>query len=469
MAPSALPGNESAPSPRAAAPSGGVGPIAPVACHKSLNGRAPRVTIAALGNVLSRSGSGTKPSATGTLPMARASRLSPSGRLSPSVLISARPVTDPSRRASAAGEPSSGSANSTSIAIAAGRLIATASISRATVSRGHGQAPSLSIDARSMSTTSTFSSDVGVLRSHWSPASSMSKALSRSTSFVVWGNRIAAARKTASNALPTATGRRCRNALCILPIEEPLHAKDDFVCWHVLQYWRMVVQSADACECGADALWSPLLGRRRCRAGRDKIRAFALLHNHLLTRGDYRDRAARHEHAEAPIARTGEELRAAYRDQGEGARKLHCRGGTATRLIEQQRPGPERHCPAGIDEKTINLESRLLAKSDHRIPPEPHCQPRCVARGDFVAEKERRRPIERSASRVELRVRLTLDILDRANRLRSVCWYEGKDERECRRSMAEEPTSIAGSVAFDLADVGHRRSPSAWYSSGVQS
>src|SRR5262245_9177148 len=99
MAPSALPGSESAPSPRATAPSGGVGPIAPAACHKSLNGKAPRLTIAALGNVPSRSGSSTKPSATGTLSMVRASRSSPSGRLSPSVLISARPGTDPSRRA----------------------------------------------------------------------------------------------------------------------------------------------------------------------------------------------------------------------------------------------------------------------------------------------------------------------------------------------------------------------------------
>src|SRR6267154_6529318 len=170
MAPSALPGNESAPSPLAAAASDGVGPIAPAACHKSSNGRDPRLATAAAGNVPWRSGSSTKPSATGTPPMACASRLSPSGRLSPSVLISARPVTDPSRRASAAGERSSGSANSTSIAIAAGRPAATASTIRAIVSRGHGQVPNASMDARSMSTTITFRSDGAGLRSHWSPA-----------------------------------------------------------------------------------------------------------------------------------------------------------------------------------------------------------------------------------------------------------------------------------------------------------
>src|SRR5258708_6727589 len=47
MAPSALPGNESAPSPPAAAASGSVGPIAPAACHQSSNGTdPPRATAA---------------------------------------------------------------------------------------------------------------------------------------------------------------------------------------------------------------------------------------------------------------------------------------------------------------------------------------------------------------------------------------------------------------------------------------
>src|SRR5215831_9567746 len=93
MAPSALPGSESAPSPLAAAASGGAGPIAPEACHKWSNGSAPRLTIAAPGNAPSRSGSSTKPSATGTLPIACASSLSPSGKLSASVPISAWPGT----------------------------------------------------------------------------------------------------------------------------------------------------------------------------------------------------------------------------------------------------------------------------------------------------------------------------------------------------------------------------------------
>ena len=144
--------------------SGGVGPIAPPACHKSSKGSAPRLTIGAAGNAPSRSGSSTNPSATGTLLVACASSLSPSGKLSASALISARPVIEPSRRASAAGERSSCSANNTSIAIAAGRPLATASTSRAIVARGHGQAPNASMDERSMSTTITFKSDATGLR-----------------------------------------------------------------------------------------------------------------------------------------------------------------------------------------------------------------------------------------------------------------------------------------------------------------
>ncbi len=51
-----------------------------------------------------------------------------------------------------------------------GRPVATASTSRAIVSRGHGQVPNASMDVRSMSTTITFRSDGAGLRSHWSPA-----------------------------------------------------------------------------------------------------------------------------------------------------------------------------------------------------------------------------------------------------------------------------------------------------------
>jgi len=54
---------------------------------------------------------------------------------------------------------SSGSANSTSIAIAAGRAVAHRSTIRAIVSRGHGQVPNASMDARSMSTTIHLRSD----------------------------------------------------------------------------------------------------------------------------------------------------------------------------------------------------------------------------------------------------------------------------------------------------------------------
>src|SRR6266481_1473489 len=460
MAPSALPGNESAPSPPAAAASGSVGPIAPAACHKSSNGRDPRLATAAPDNVPWRSGSSTKPSAAGTLPMARASRLSPSGRLSPSVPISARPVADPSRRASAAGERSSGSANSTSIAIAAGRPIATASTSRAIVSRGHGQVPNASMEARSMSTTMTFRSDGAGLRSHWSPASSMSKALSRSTSLVVLGSRMTAARKAVSVAVPAATGRRNFNARRILPIEIPPSAGQ---CSSNIEAGGLA-RSADACERGADAFRCPSLNRRRWCARRDNISTFALAQDHLLPSRGHRHRAADDEHAEAPVARTGEESRTAYRDQREGAANLHCCARAARRPIEQQRPGAQRHLPASIDKKPIDLQPSLFAKPDPRIAAEPHSQFGRDAGNDFVAEKDRRGAIERAATPIELGECLTLDLLNRADPLGGVRRYTGKDEWERQRSVAEKPASIAGPVAFDLAEVGHRRSPSAWCS-----
>src|SRR5262249_44013880 len=193
---------------------------------------------------------------------------------------------------------------------------------------------------------------------------------------------------------------------------------------------------------------------------REKSCAVARDRNHLRTRRDYPHRTARDEHAEAPVARTGEESRAAYRDQREGAANNR-RGRLARRPIEQQWPGAKRHFPAGIDKKPIDLQSRLLAKPDHRIAAEPHSQPGCGAGRDFVAEKDWRGRIERAASRVELGERLTLDVLDRADSLGGARRHDGKDERERRRSLAEKPASTAGPVAFDLADVGHRRSPSA--------
>src|SRR5712664_2330156 len=225
-----------------------------------------------------------------------------------------------------------------------------------------------------------------------------------------------------------------------------------------------LARSVNACERGADALWRPSFDRRRRCAGRDKVRTFALAQNHLLTRRGHRYRTPRDEHAEALVARPGEELRAAYRDQREGAANLHAAARAARRSIEQQRPGAQRHLPAGIDKKPIDLQPRLFAKPDRRIAAEPHSQSGRDAGHDFVAEKDRRGPIERAANRVELGECLTLDVLDRADPLDGARRYADKDERECQRSVAKKPASIAGPVAFDLAEVGHRRSPSAWCS-----
>src|SRR6266481_52859 len=95
-----------------------------------------------------------------------------------------------------------------------------------------------------------------------------------------------------------------------------------------------LARSADACERGADAFWRPSFDRRRRRAGRNKVRTLALAQYHLLTRRAHRYRAARGEHAERPVARPGEESRAAYRDQREGAANLHRRARAARRSIE---------------------------------------------------------------------------------------------------------------------------------------
>src|SRR6266478_9433904 len=126
--------------------------------------------------------------------------------------------------------------------------------------------------------------------------------------------------------------------------------------------------------------------------------------------------------------------------------------------IEQHRPGAQRHLPAGIDKKPIDFQPRLFAKPDRRIAAEPHSQSGRDAGHDFVAEKDRRGPNERAANRVELGECLTLDVLDRADPLDGARRYADKDERECQRSVAKKPASIAGPVAFDLAEVGHRGS-----------
>src|SRR5882672_5193430 len=224
------------------------------------------------------------------------------------------------------------------------------------------------------------------------------------------------------------------------------------------RYRRAIARSADACERGADAFWRPSFDRRRRRAGRDKVRTFAFAQDYLLTRRAHRYRAARDEHAERPVARPGEESRAAYRDQREGAANLHSRARAARRSIEQQRPGAQRHLPAGIDKKPIDLQPRLFAKPDRRIAAEPHSQSGRDAGHDFVAEKDRRGPIERAANRLELGECLTLDVLDRADPLDGARRYADKDGWDCQRCVAEKPASVAGPVAFDLAEVGHRRS-----------
>jgi len=125
--------------------------------------------------------------------------------------------------------------------------------------------------------------------------------------------------------------------------------------------------------------------------------------------------------------------------------------------------GPERSVispPASTRNRSIFSlacsPSLIVVLRPSRIP-----QSRRDTGHDFVGEKDRRGPIERAANRVALGECLTLDVLDRADPLGCARRCADKDERECQRSVAEKPASIAGPVALDLAEVGHRRSPSA--------
>jgi hypothetical protein len=168
----------------------------------------------------------------------------------------------------------------------------------------------------------------------------------------------------------------------------------------------------------------------------------------LLTRRGHRHRAARDEHTEAP-----EESRAAHRNQRKRAADLDSPRRTARRSIKQQWPGDQRHLPAGIDQKPIDLQPRWFTKPYLRIAAESHSQSGGDASHDFVAEKDRRGPIERTTSRVELGECLTVDVINRADPLDGARRYDGKDEREGQRSVAEKPAPITGTVAFDLAEL----------------
>ncbi len=182
MAPSPPTGSDKAPIPLSASASGEAGATAPMACHRSSNGRRPRVAIGAPIGAERKSGSRTKPRTARAPFRASASCRSPSGNVAASALISVFPVSAPRRLASAAGERSSASANNTSTASAFGCRMAIASTTRAIVSRGQGQGPSASIDRRSMSTTTTGSSLCSSGCSAWSMRSTISRALSRNSS-----------------------------------------------------------------------------------------------------------------------------------------------------------------------------------------------------------------------------------------------------------------------------------------------
>src|SRR5262249_35771672 len=173
--------------------------------------------------------------------------------------------------------------------------------------------------------------------------------------------------------------------------------------------------STDACEGSLNTFRRPSFDRRRRHARRDDVRSFARTQGHLLARRAYRYGAALNKHAEAVIARSREESRAAYRDQRERTANLYPRA--TRRSVEQHRSRAQRHLPTGVDKKAIDLQARLFTKPDRRIAAKPHCQPGRHAGYDFLPEKDRGGSIERAANCVKLGECFTRDVLDRADSL----------------------------------------------------
>jgi hypothetical protein len=96
------------------------------------------------------------------------------------------------------------------MAMAAGFATATLSISRAIVSRGHGHAPSASIDRRSISMTTTCASRCcgWVFRHRWSAARMRSNAVSRMPSRRAAGINKIATRNAVIAPTPATAGVR---------------------------------------------------------------------------------------------------------------------------------------------------------------------------------------------------------------------------------------------------------------------
>jgi hypothetical protein len=72
----------------------------------------------------------------------------------------------------------------------------------------------------------------------------------------------------------------------------------------------------------------------------------------------------------------------------------------------------QRHLSAGIDQKPVDLQPRLFAKLHGRIAAESHCQSGRKSGHDFLAEKNRRGPIKRAASRLKLTEGFARDLFD---------------------------------------------------------
>ena len=135
--------------------------------------------------------------------------------------------------------------------------------------------------------------------------------------------------------------------------------------------------SLNTCERRLDAGLAPGCGSggRGSRTG--NVGSLAGAHGHALARNRDGDAALFHEHAEHLVARSGEETRAADRDQPECAADPHRSGRAAGRTLTTVRTTLERFQAAGLSWPLtdVALEAKLFAaagtKQGHRRQIEP--------------------------------------------------------------------------------------------------
>src|SRR5262245_24260205 len=122
------------------------------------------------------------------------------------------------------------------------------------------------------------------------------------------------------------------------------------------------MRSRDAGERRPDARLAPALRRGRRSPGERDVGTLPGAQQHALAGGADGDGAARNEHAERVVARTGEEAGTAYRNEAEGAADLQRRLRIRARTIEQQRAGLKADLAAGINQIAVDHQLGTFAE-----------------------------------------------------------------------------------------------------------